>query len=97
MPAAKLPLVLFEYIRDTRRIGWGYLMIVNGESWLLLCEQDRNKDPRLAKMFRLDPALLEEQPMLPHDRQTYLYREPLLESQEGYQTPPTIEGRFQDR
>src|ERR1700688_3210590 len=97
MPATKLPVVVFLYARDNPRIGWGYLMVVNGEPWLCPRERDRNKDPRLAKMFPLDPEQLSEQPGQLHDRRTFLYLEPLLETDEGYQTPPTVQGHFQGR
>lgn len=97
MSDLKLPFVVFRYAQEGFRIGWGYLLVVNGQHWLCPREEDAKKDPRLAKMFPLDTELLEEQPRQPHDRQTFLYRQPLLESEEGYRAPPEGLGNFQGR
>jgi hypothetical protein len=98
MPASKMPWVVFRYAQNGIRVGYGYLMVVGEQPWLCAREEDRNKDPRLAKMLLLDPKLLLEQPKQPgDDRQTFFYLAPLLDTEQDDQTPPSVQGRFQDR
>jgi hypothetical protein len=84
MSENKLPIVVFRVAADSPRIGWGYLLSLDGEPWLTAREADQYEAPRPAKMLRLDRQLLEEQPMQPHDRRTFLYRAYLSETQDGY-------------
>jgi hypothetical protein len=96
MCTPKSPLVGFRFVLDgIERIGWGYLVVVNGEPWLAAREEDAKKDPRLAKLLSLDPRLLEEKPTKPGERKEFLYCAVLWESEQGYRTPPDGLGHFQ--
>jgi hypothetical protein len=86
MSESKLPIVVFRVAADSPRIGWGYLLSLNGEPWLTAREADQYENDRLSKMLPLDRQLLEEQPMQPHDRKTFLYRAYLSETEDGYRT-----------
>jgi hypothetical protein len=69
MSTPKPPLVGFRfYLGGTERLGWGYLVVVNGQPWLAAREEDTKRDSRLAKMLPLDRRLLEEQPTQPNER-----------------------------
>jgi hypothetical protein len=96
MSTQKPPLVGFRsYLDGTERLGWGYLVEVNGQPWLAAREEDAKTDPRLAKMLPLNRQLLQEQPTQPNERKEFLYRAVLWESEKGYRSPPEGLGHFQ--
>jgi hypothetical protein len=59
----------------------GYLLVVNGQPWLAAREEDAKIDLRLAKMLPLDPRFLKEQSTQPSERQEFIYRAVLWESE----------------
>ena len=71
----KFSYVHFRYDQAGTRIGWGHLTIVDGVPWMASSETDAKENPpRIWKMHRLDPRLLEKESSSPGERQMFAYR-----------------------